>query len=96
MTRVSVRVQPGARRNQVRGWMESGELRVAVSAAPEGGRANRAVAELLAEALGLNARAVRLARGAAARRKTFEIEGLDEAAIRRRLDAAIAAARDVN
>jgi hypothetical protein len=71
--------------------MENGELRVSVSAPPEGGRANQAVAALLAEALGLKSRAVLLTRGAGSRRKTFEIEGLDSAEARRRLDAAIAA-----
>jgi hypothetical protein len=91
VTRVNVRLSPGARDNRIRGWLESGELRVAVTAPPEGGRANAAVTELLADALGLKARAVRLARGASSRRKTFEIDGMDETEARRRLDAAIAA-----
>ena len=89
--RVNVRVGPGARDDRIRGWMESGELRVSVSAPPAGGRANRAVAALLAGALGVKSRAVSLTRGAGSRRKTFEIEGLDDAEARRRLDAAIAA-----
>ncbi|MGH7740485.1 MAG: DUF167 domain-containing protein [Candidatus Eiseniibacteriota bacterium] len=91
MTRVNVRVQPGARRNVIRGWLESGELRVAVSAPPEGGRANQAVVELLAEALALKSRAVSLTRGASSRSKSFEVEGLDESEARRRIDAAIQA-----
>jgi uncharacterized protein YggU (UPF0235/DUF167 family) len=91
VTRVNVRVGTGAREDRIRGWMESGELRVTVSAPPEDGRANHAVAALLAVALGVKTRAVRLARGASSRRKSFEIEGLDEQEARRRLDAAIAA-----
>ena len=91
MTRVDVRVAPGARDDRIRGWLANGELRVAVTAPPEGGRANAAVAELLAGALGLKSRAVRLKRGAASRMKTFEIEGVDAAEARRRLDRAIAA-----
>lgn len=94
MTRVNVRVQPGARRDLIRGWLESGELRVAVSAPPEGGRANQAVIALLADALGLKPRAVRLARGAASRRKTFEVEGLEEAEVRRRVDVALESGRE--
>jgi uncharacterized protein (TIGR00251 family) len=90
VTRVSVRVSPGARQNRIRGWLASGELRVAVSAPPERGRANQAVIELLAEALAIPRRAVSLARGGSSRQKTFEVEGLEEAEARRRIDAAIA------
>lgn len=91
MTRLNVHVHPGAREERIRGWLESGELRVAVSAPPEAGRANQAVIRLLAAALGLKPRAIALSRGATSRRKAFEIEGLDESEARRRLDRAIAA-----
>jgi len=42
-----VRVQPKARASAIVGW-QAGTLRVRVTAAPEDGRANRAVIELLA------------------------------------------------
>jgi len=87
--RLAVRVHPGARRAGLAGWMDDGTLKVAVTAPPEGGRANAAVVELLAGALGVPRRQVTVARGASARGKTIAIDGLDEAEVRRRLDAAL-------
>ena len=49
---VPVLAQPGARKNAVLGE-RAGRLRVAVSAAPEKGKANAAVHDVLAEALGV-------------------------------------------
>ncbi len=70
---LEVRVQPRARRNEVVGQAD-GVWRVRVTAAPEGGQANRAVIALLAEALGVAPSRVELVRGAASRDKLFRIE----------------------
>jgi uncharacterized protein YggU (UPF0235/DUF167 family) len=59
---------------------------VRVRAAPVEGAANTALERLLADALGLPKSRVSVARGASARVKTVEIDGLDEAEVRRRLD----------
>ena len=67
-----VRVQPKARANAVKGW--SGQaLRVSVTAAPEHGRATRAVIDLLAEALDVAPSSINLVRGAASRDKWFRL-----------------------
>ena len=70
---VEVRVQPRARRNEVVGQV-GGVLRVRVTAAPEGGEANRAVIGLLADALGVAPSRIELVRGATSRDKLFRIE----------------------
>ncbi len=70
---VGVRVQARARRNEVM-EQQDGSLRVRVTAAPEGGEANRAVIALLAEAFGVAPSRVELVRGAASRDKLFRIE----------------------
>jgi uncharacterized protein (TIGR00251 family) len=70
---VAVRVKPRARRNEVVGQV-GGVWRVRVTAAPEGGAANRAVIGLLAEALGIAPSRVELVRGAASRDKLFRVE----------------------
>ncbi|MBI1798921.1 MAG: DUF167 domain-containing protein [Candidatus Eisenbacteria bacterium] len=93
MTKLAVRVQPGARRAEIRGWMEDGALRLTVTAPPEDGRANRAVIELLASALELKPRALSLARGGASRSKWIEIDGLEPAEVRRRIDGVLDRAR---
>ncbi len=87
--RLAVRVHPGARRAGVAGWMDDGTLKVAVTAPPADGRANRAVVELVADMVGVPRRQVTIARGAASRTKWLEIEGLEEAEVRRRVDAAL-------
>jgi len=67
-----VRVQPRARANAVKGW--HGEaLRVSVTAAPEDGRANRAVIALLAETFDIAPSSISLVRGAASRDKWFRL-----------------------
>lgn len=83
--RLAVKVVPGASRTRVVGWME-GALKVAVAAPPEGGRANRAVEALLAQALGVSRRAVRIVSGATSFRRIVEIDGLAAAEVRARLD----------
>lgn len=90
--RLRVRVQPGARGSALVGWMANGTLKLKVSEPPEDGRANRAVAELLARAAGVRAAAVRVVRGQAARAKSVEVDGMDEQELRSRITAALEAA----
>lgn len=86
---VRVKVQPKARRPGLGGLKPGADgprLAVAVTAAPEDGRANRAVCAALAEALGLPASAVEVAQGAASREKLLRVAG-DAAALGPRLEA---------
>lgn len=71
--------------------MADGTWRLAVSAKPEAGRANHAVELLLARLLGVPARQVEVARGAASRSKWVTIEGMAAAEVERRLSASLAA-----
>lgn len=61
-TRVRLRVRPGARRNAIVG-IHGGSLKVSVTAAPERGKANDAVVELLAAALGVAASGIEVVSG---------------------------------
>ena len=71
--RLRLRVRAGARENAVLG-LHAGAFKVSVTAAPERGRANRAVIELLAETLGIPASALRIVAGETSRDKIVEIE----------------------
>lgn len=84
---VAVWVVPGAARAEVVGF-HGGALRVRVSAPPEGGKANRAAAALVARALG--ARRGEVVAGQAARRKEVLVFGVDTAAAAERLGALFA------
>lgn len=84
MTRLTIKVSPKASRNAVTGWL--GEtLKIAVTTAPERGKANAAVEALLAEALDLPKSAVSVAAGHTSKTKQVEIIGLTRAEIETRL-----------
>lgn len=83
---LAVRVTPGARESVISEWRD-GVLRVKVREPAEKGRANDAVAKLLAKSLGVPTTAVILKRGATSREKLFEIDGLDDDELQRRLAA---------
>lgn len=75
---ISVKVVPGARRDQIVGPLGD-ELKVRVSQPPEGGKANAAVRELLAARLGIAAAAIEVVRGHTSPRKVLRVEGLTAA-----------------
>ncbi len=82
--RLSVKVIPKSSRNGIAGWV--GEvLKICVTAPPERGKANDAVEEVLAEALGLSRKQVRLVSGLTSARKVVEIDGLAPADVIGRL-----------
>ncbi|MFZ5876796.1 MAG: DUF167 domain-containing protein [Nitrospirota bacterium] len=91
--RLTVKVIPRSSRNRVIGWLGDA-LKVAVTAPPEGGRANAAVADLLASSLDVPASSVRCVAGHASSRKLFEIVGLTEQYVNRRLDALLNGSED--
>jgi len=82
-TRLSVKVVAGASRTEIAGWLGT-TLRIRVAAAPERGKANRAVVSLLSETLGLPKNAVRIVGGTNSPKKTVEVE-LPPSEIRRRI-----------
>jgi uncharacterized protein (TIGR00251 family) len=75
--RVDLRVIPRAPKNQIAGVRE-GRLLVRVTAPPVDSAANDAVIALMAKALGVPKRAVRLVAGETSRNKTVEIEGISD------------------
>lgn len=82
--KLKIKVVPKSSRNAVAGWMGD-TLKVCVNAAPEQGKANLAVQEVLTEALDLPKDQVLIASGHTSPRKTVEIAGISEAEVRRRL-----------
>jgi uncharacterized protein len=85
--RLRLRVSPGAGRSQIVG-RHGDAWRIRVAAAPERGKANASVVELLAGSLGLAKRAVRVVAGQASRTKVVEVDGLTLDEAERRLAAA--------
>ncbi len=89
--KLRLRVQPGAKRTALLTRMPGGEWKVAVSAPPVDGRANDAVVELMSDLLGVRRSQVTLVRGASARSKVVEVEGLSAEAAEARLARALEA-----
>jgi uncharacterized protein YggU (UPF0235/DUF167 family) len=74
VTKLALRVTPGADRTRVTGRLADGRLQVRVAAAPEKGEANAELVQFLARALGLPRVAVRVARGRTSRDKLMELD----------------------
>jgi uncharacterized protein len=87
LTRVRLRVAPGATRTSVVG-RHGDAWKVRVTALPEGGRANEAVMRLLAETLAVPRSSVTLVSGHGAQEKIVELAGVTPDDIERRLAAA--------
>jgi uncharacterized protein (TIGR00251 family) len=81
---VPVRAQPGARKNGVLGEQE-GVLRLAVTAPPDQGKANKALLELLRDLLDLKRSQVELVKGDKSRDKRFLVRGLSRTEIQARI-----------
>lgn len=75
-----VKVVPGSSREAIAGRLGD-RLKVRVSAPPEAGAANEAVCRLIAAALGVRARDVRITSGQTRPEKTLEIDGVDQASV---------------
>src|ERR687887_909424 len=88
-TRVRLRVSPGSRKTELAGRHGDG-WKIRVSAPPEGGRANDAVLELLADRVGLPRRALTIVSGQKSRDKVVEMTGIDHAEAEQKLEASLA------
>jgi uncharacterized protein len=72
--RLLLKVIPKSSRDRVVGWVGD-RLKVQVTAAPERGKANDAVVEVLAAALGVSRSQVRIVAGETSPLKTVEVDG---------------------
>ena len=81
MSRLRVRLQPRARRDEVVGERD-GAVLIRVTAPPVDGKANEALCRLIAKKAGVAPSRVTLVRGHTSREKTLEVEGVDIAVLR--------------
>ena len=82
--RFAVHVQPRAKKPGIDG-MHGDALRVRVQAPPVDGAANDDVIAVIADALGVPRRAVRIAAGFSGRQKLVDVDGIDASAATARL-----------
>jgi len=81
-----VKAHAGARKNGITGE-HAGALKVSVTQAPEKGKANKALAKVIASDLGLRNSQVDLVSGATSTNKSFIITGLEFTDLNSRLQA---------
>ncbi len=77
MASIPVKVVPSSSRNQICGW-HGKQLKIKVQAPPEGGRANKAVVELLRKRFGLKKSAVQIVVGKTSVDKVLEVSGVSK------------------
>jgi uncharacterized protein YggU (UPF0235/DUF167 family) len=87
MLKLKLKVIPSSARDELVTWLGD-SLKVKVRAAPEKGKANKAVESLLCKQLALPRRAVTITAGLTSSKKTAQIEGLDSNQLEQRLAAA--------
>jgi uncharacterized protein YggU (UPF0235/DUF167 family) len=77
--RFCVRLTPKGGRDAIEGWSSDAAgkalLKARVAAAPEDGKANSALVELIARTLGVKKSSVRIVSGASSRVKLIEVDG---------------------
>lgn len=81
---ILVKAVPGASRSRIVGWLGD-HLKVAVAAPPEGGKANKAICKVLAEALAVKVHDVQVVAGASNPRKRIFVAGMSQEQARGKL-----------
>lgn len=71
---ISVKVTPKSSKTELTGYLPDGTWKVKVAAAPEKGKANRALCEFLAEKLGVAKSRVRIVAGEASHLKRIHVD----------------------
>ena len=74
--RIAIRLAPRASRTRIMG-IHNGALKIALTAPPVEGKANKALIKFLAKTLGVPAGAIAIVSGEHARDKVVEVKGCD-------------------
>jgi uncharacterized protein (TIGR00251 family) len=85
VTRLPLFVTAGAKRTEVIGTHEGGEIRLRLSAPATEGKANRELIAFLARSLDLAPSRITLVRGSSSRHKLLEIDGMTSEEVLARL-----------
>lgn len=80
---LAIKAVPGASRTRIAGRLND-RLKVCISAAPEDGKANQAIRELLARGLGVRVRQVTIESGARHTEKIVRLADITRAAVEQR------------
>ncbi len=79
-----IRAHAGSRRNAILG-VRAGALRVAVTAAPEKGKANQAIIAVLSKTLGISKSSIEIVSGETSSQKRLLVRGIELQQLQQRL-----------
>ena len=82
---LAIRVQPRAKRDELRGVLPDGRIKIALTAPPLDGKANQALLKFLSKLLGVNKTKIQICRGVTSRDKLLEVSGIAESEARAKL-----------
>jgi uncharacterized protein len=82
---LAIRVTPGAKRNEIDGFLDDGTIRIRLTAPPVEGKANSALIEFLSKVLGVRRSDIEIIAGETSRNKLVTITDIDPATVQERL-----------
>jgi hypothetical protein len=71
--RITVKVKPNAHKNEIKRWFDETTCKIAVTAPPTGGQANKELVAYLADILDVPQRSINIVHGHGGRKKLLEI-----------------------
>ena len=87
-TRITVRVQPNAKRTEVVRFGD-GVLSIKIAAAPVKANANAALLSFLSDILGVSKSRLSIAKGATSRMKVIAVEGMTQEELRKKAEGIV-------
>jgi uncharacterized protein len=82
---LAIRVTPGAKRNEIDGFLDDGTIRIRLTAPPVEGKANTALIEFLSKVLDVRRSDIEIVAGETSRNKLVSIADIDPATVQDRL-----------
>ena len=82
---LAIRLTPGAKQNEIDGFLEDGTIRIRLTAPPVEGKANSALIEFLSRVLGVRRADIEIVAGEKSRNKLVTISDIDAATVQERL-----------
>ena len=88
-TIIHVRLQPGASKDEISGWMDDGALKIRVRSKPIEGKANENLIKYLSKLFSIPKKDVEITTGLKSRSKLVKIRGMAEKDIKKTIDQMI-------
>jgi hypothetical protein len=89
-TILSVKLQPGAKKDEFCEWMADGTLKIRVKSKPVEGKANQNLLKFLGDQLKVSVNDIEIKTGGKSRKKLLKIYGLEQNQVEEKINALLA------